>query len=92
MCGGRKQHDGAVLPLRRHLNPRRSRIRRRPGRRLRPRGRLPQSPRRLMRCAECQRAAESPHFGARNFPHLAGTAISRLRDQDLRFLAAAPDA
>jgi hypothetical protein len=24
MCGGRKQHDGAVLPLRRHLNPRRS--------------------------------------------------------------------
>ena len=34
-----------------------------------------------------QRAAESPHFGARNFPHLAGTAISRLSDQDLRFLA-----
>ena len=36
---------------------------------------------------EDQRAAESPHFGACNFPHLAGTAISRLSDQDLRFLA-----
>ena len=40
----------------------------------------------------CQRAAESPHFGARNFPHLAGTAISRLSDQDLRFLAVDRDA
>ena len=37
--------------------------------------------------ASCQRAAESPHFGACNFPHLAGTAISRLSDQHLRFLA-----
>jgi transposase len=42
--------------------------------------------------ASCQRAAESPHFRARNFPHFAGTAISRLSDQDLRFLAADPDA
>ena len=40
----------------------------------------------------CQRAAESPHFGACNFPHLAGTAISRLSDQDLRFLAVDRDA
>ena len=35
----------------------------------------------------CQRAAESPHFGACNFPHLAGVAISRLLDQRLRFSA-----
>ena len=35
----------------------------------------------------CQRAAESPHFWARNFPHLAGKAISRLGDRRLRFLA-----
>ena len=34
---------------------------------------------------DCQRAAESPHFWARKFPHLAGVAISRLRDQRLRF-------
>ena len=40
----------------------------------------------------CQRAAESPHFGARNFPHLAGTAISRLGDRRLRVLAIARDA
>ena len=40
------------------------------------------------RCrTDCQRAAESPHFRACNFPHLAGTAISRLSDQDLQFLA-----
>ena len=31
----------------------------------------------------CQRAAESPHFGARNFPHLAGLVISRLGDRGL---------
>ena len=42
--------------------------------------------------SSCQRAAESPHFGACNFPHLAGTAISRLSDQDLRFLAVDRDA
>ena len=40
----------------------------------------------------CQRSAESPHFGACNFPHLAGTAISRLSDQALRFLAVDRDA
>ena len=40
----------------------------------------------------CQRAAESPHFGARNFPHLAGTAISRLSDQRLRVSAVDRDA
>ena len=40
----------------------------------------------------CQRAAESPHFGARNFPHLAGTAINRLSDQQLRVSAVDRDA
>jgi hypothetical protein len=34
------------------------------------------------RCS-CQRAAESPQFGARNFPHLAGQAISLMRDRRL---------
>ena len=42
--------------------------------------------------ADCQRAAESPHFGARNFPHLAGTAINRLSDQQLRVSAVDRDA
>ena len=40
----------------------------------------------------CQRAAESPRFGARNFPHLAGLVISRLGDRGLRSWAAGRDA
>jgi hypothetical protein len=40
-----------------------------------------------MQSGACQRAAESPHFGARNFPQVAGLAINRLRDQGLRFWA-----
>jgi hypothetical protein len=35
----------------------------------------------------CQRAAESPHFGAHNFPQVAGSAINRLSDRGLRFWA-----
>jgi hypothetical protein len=40
----------------------------------------------------CQRAAESPHFGACNFPQLAGLVISRLRDQRLHSLVVDRDA